>query len=142
MKNILFVCTGNTCRSPMAMAVCKKLLNEKGITDIEVLSAGIAADGSKISDNSAKALSKIGIELNDYRSKQLTMEMLNVADIILVMTNGHKNILLDAGVESDKILVLSGGVSDPFGQSYEVYEKCLDEIINGVNKLIEKGVIG
>lgn len=142
MKNILFVCTGNTCRSPMAMAVCKKLLKEKGITDIEVLSAGIVSDGGKISDNSAKALSKIGIELNDYRSKQLTMDMLNLAEKVFVMTNGHKNILLDAGVESGKVFILNDGVSDPFGCDYEVYEKCLYEIKCSVEALIEKGVIG
>ena len=124
----------------MAMAVCNKRFEEKGITDWIADSAGLACTGGKISPNSAKALEKIGININNYTSKQLDFEMINSASLLVVMTFSHKTALLSAGVDENKVLVLGQGIPDPYGGSLEVYESCLKAIILGVDSLFEEGV--
>ncbi len=83
---ILFVCSGNTCRSPLAEAVLKRMAEDAGRGDIEVSSAGTQAwDGSPASDGSMLVGMERGLELSAHRSRQLTTEMLEEADIVIVM---------------------------------------------------------
>lgn len=140
MKKIIFVCTGNTCRSPMAMAVCNDKFLEKGLDNWIADSAGIACTGGRISDNSVKALEKIGINLSDYQSKQLDFDMINQAELLVCMTKAHQQVLIDSGICDEKVRVLCGGVPDPYGGDLPVYENCLKNIICGVNALFEEGV--
>lgn len=140
MRKIIFVCTGNTCRSPMAMAVLSRKIAENNIDGWMVDSAGLACAGGKISLNSAKALEKIGIVLNDYQSKQLDFNMIDSAELLVVMTEGHKAALLSAGIAANKIRVLGRGIPDPYGKDGEAYESCLREIIRGIDTLVEEGV--
>lgn len=140
MKKIIFVCTGNTCRSPMAMAVLNKKLAEKNIVGWTSDSAGLACAGGKISSNSARALEKIGIILNDYQSKQLDFDMIDSAELLVVMTEGHKSALLLTGLPEEKIRVLGAGISDPYGGDLAVYQNCLKKIEKGIDALIEEGV--
>ena len=140
MKKILFVCTGNTCRSPMAMFLFNKIASEKNL-DYIADSAGLAAYGDPINPNSAKCLAKIGIKSTDYTSKSLTYYMVDEADFIVVMESGHKNALLNAGVDVAKISILAGGVSDPYGGDEDVYFKCLEKISNGIEELLKGDVL-
>lgn len=140
MKKIIFICTGNTCRSPMAMAVCNRMFEENGISDWVADSAGLAAGYQKMSDNSAKVLEEIGIFVSDFLSKPLSFEMINEAEILSVMTSGHKNALISAGISEDKIRILGDGIPDPYGGSLEDYRKCLTEIKSGVELLFKEGV--
>lgn len=90
MKNILFICTGNTCRSPMAEA----LLREKSDDKVMVKSAGIsAADGQPAHPYTQKVLENKGINL-DHQSRALTGDLVGWADLILTMTENHKRMLL------------------------------------------------
>lgn len=124
------------------MAIFNKMLAEKGVSNLVGISAGLAADGSEISDNSAKALTKMGIELNNFRSKQLTEQMIKDAHLIVVMTKGHKDLLMRFMEDNNKICVLGNGIPDPYGGDFSVYENCLEQIKNGLDKLFEKGVFG
>ena len=136
MKKIIFVCTGNTCRSPMAMFLFNKIAKEKNL-DYIADSAGIAAFGDPININSAKSLAKIGIKNTDYTSKRLTYFMIDEADYIVVMANDHKNALLNAGVDANKILVLGDGIDDPYGGDEETYFNCLEKISVGIEELLK-----
>ncbi|CAM2929386.1 low molecular weight protein arginine phosphatase [Paenibacillus sediminis] len=93
MKRILFVCTGNTCRSPMAEALLRKMALERGL-DIEVRSAGVAANsGSSISYHAAAVLRDHQIE-DKLTSTQVSSELIDWADLILPMTESHKQHLV------------------------------------------------
>ena len=133
---IIFVCTGNTCRSPMAMFLFNKIAKERNL-DWIADSAGLAAYGDPINPNSAKSLAKIGINDINYTSKDLTYYMVDEADLIVVMTNEHKTALINAGVDSEKILILGDGIPDPYGGNEEVYFSCLEKISEGIEELLK-----
>ncbi len=140
MKRMLFVCTGNTCRSPMAMAVFNDIA-EKNNVEWVADSAGISAYFDPINENSAEALLEIGIDYSDYVSKRLTFGMADMADLIAVMTNDHKNALVSAGIDKQKILVLGDGIPDPYGKDINEYCECLEKIQKAVSGLFEEGII-
>ena len=132
--NILFVCTGNTCRSPMA----EGYLDSKKLFNINCRSRGISADGSPLSEKSVKAMAEIGIDLAGLYSEQLNLSDIAWADKIICLSHSHKTVLKMYASE-DKIFVLGDGISDPYGQPLEVYEKCRDEITKAIDTLIAEG---
>ena len=133
--NILFVCTGNTCRSPMA----EGYLNSKKINGVTALSRGLAADGSYVSLNSKTVMEEAGIDISGHISRQITESDINKADKIICLSPSHKAVLLSAGVPESKLFVLGNGISDPFGGSIETYRRCRDEIFKAVDRLIADG---
>jgi protein-tyrosine phosphatase len=108
MKKILFVCTGNTCRSSMAAGIARKLLADRGIKDIEVLSAGTAAEpGAPASPEAVAAMAEAGVDISGHRTVRLTPELVRSADLILTMTRGHQRQVLQMVPEAqDKVHVL------------------------------------
>lgn len=132
----LFVCTGNTCRSPMAAVLCRAEAARRGLP-IEVTSAGLAAeDGHPASDHAIEAVEEIGLSLRDHRAARLTIEHCDRADKIVVMSESHRAVLLAAGVAADKIAVAGGGVPDPFGGDLSRYRDTRDALESAIAALL------
>jgi len=128
---ILFVCTGNTCRSPMCAALFNALFADRLRAD----SCGLAADGSPISQNAVTALIHRGIKAepdNDYlahRSKPVSEELVKKASLVVGMTNRHAmELMFRYPAYASKIHVMPKDISDPYGGDLTVYETCLSEI--------------
>lgn len=138
---ILLVCTGNTCRSPMAEMWTRKLLAEQlgcGLDDVEdngviVMSAGIAAMvGGRASPEAVTVMSRTGMDLSGHGTQPVTEKLIRHADLILTMTNGHRQAILAQWPEAAPrtMLVCHDGrdVSDPIGGPLEDYERCSEQI--------------
>ena len=131
---ILFVCSGNTCRSPMAAALAKQYFESVGRDDLTDSAGLFANPGEKASEYSVKAMAERNIDISNHRSKQLTPEMVRNADILVPMTDSHANMLNILGVDDSKIKQI-GEICDPFGGSLDVYRECADELAKAVKKL-------
>ncbi len=134
MKTVTFVCTGNTCRSPMAAALFAEHLQKNNITDIFVQSAGLAATGAPAEPNAVAAMAEVGLDISGHSSKQLTARHLQRGGYFLCMTEGHKAVLLQAGLPENRILVL--GIPDPYGGDLQVYRACRDAILKLLPELV------
>ena len=149
IKNILLVCTGNTCRSPMAEGFLRHLLEKKhGYT---VRSAGLAGGyGAPASHHAIEAMNDEGIDISNHKSSMLTGDMLEEADIVLVMTEGHKRAIADwfTGM-ADKVHLLREydtvtndnhypNIPEPIGASLNEYKHCLEIIKKSLIGFMEK----
>ena len=141
--NVLFICTGNTCRSPMAEGILKKITREKGL-DIKSSSAGIFAHrGSPAAINAIVSLADIGIDIRNHTSQEAAEDIIDKSDLILTMTASHKDILVSNYPDKKyKIFMLNEyafgkekDIQDPFGGDKTVYDMARDEIIYAIEKI-------
>ena len=142
---VLLVCTGNTCRSPLAEAALRAGLGA-GLDRIEVVSAGTAAgDGDPASAESVLVARHAGLDLSAHRSRRLDRTLAQSADLVLVMESSHRGSVLAMGVDPGRIQVLSEWpepgepelpVSDPFGGSREAYEECWSRIRRHIERVM------
>ncbi|KMJ59195.1 phosphatase [Bacillus sp. LL01] len=139
--NVLFVCTGNTCRSPMAAAI----LAGRDLQGVEVRSAGVfAMPGSQASSQAREVLMEKGLPV-EHRSSQVTDELVEWAEYIFTMTAQHKMLLENSYPQSvGKTYTLkgfveqSGEVSDPFGGSVATYRETFEELQEVIGSIVEK----
>jgi len=136
----LFVCTGNTCRSPMAAAVANHFLQKRGIV---CESAGLSVPyPAPIAQNAVTALEEMGIEPTEHAdyhahtARQLTAEIMERADRVFGLTDGHNFAILTAFPEhSGKLCPLGVSVPDPYGGTLDDYMKALGTITEAINQL-------
>ena len=147
-KKIIFVCTGNTCRSPMAEIIFKAEMKKRNITTVTVKSAGIAAEGDSINPKSATVLKEKGYRLGKFTPTQLDEKLLKDALILICMTESQREKVAYAvakvcGADKQRkvqsFYSLAGDeVPDPYGKDIDCYRYVFEIISMSMNKLFEK----
>ena len=134
MKKVTFICSGNTCRSPMAEGLYKKYLQNKNINNIEVKSAGTSAFfGDEAPQEAIEVCKERGADISSHRSSRLNFEDLNTTDLFICMTSSHSDALHTLGKNNTVTL----SVPDPYSRGIESYRKCADLIEKGFDALTE-----
>jgi protein-tyrosine-phosphatase len=148
IKHILFVCTGNICRSPFAEGLLKKLVQKNRLDDIVADSAGLLAlSGNSVTGLAQKVAEEYNVDLSGHIAKSIKEDIVDRSDLILVMEYSQAKELLDAFPEAeDKVFLIrrfarfgskDRGIADPYGLNYDAYRFCFLDIQDGVSGLAE-----
>jgi protein-tyrosine-phosphatase len=144
---IIFVCTGNTCRSALAEGIARREAIERGLIDFEVSSAGTSAwNGAPASDGGVLVALEHGVDLTGHRARQLTREIVQENDVILVMGPHHLERAEALGGEGKAHLLThyaahgssDRAVSDPFGGDLEVYRATYEELEKEIKRVFDR----
>lgn len=151
ISSVLFVCTGNSCRSIMAEGLLKKYLKELGKENIEVRSAGIIALPERApTPETIEVMGEEGLDVSGYSSKSLTRDLIKNSDLILVMEKMHADAVANMAPEAvPKTFLLKefGGriddqndtdVRDPIGMPLDEYRDCLDTVKRHIERIAKK----
>ncbi len=148
-QSVLFVCTGNSCRSVIAEGLFRRMLGEAGI-EIKVSSAGVSSfSGIEPSEETVRVLGERGVDMSQHRGRRINASMANESDIIFVMQNFHKeHILAMAPDVESKVYVVSDflkhvenkrpdlGIPDPIGRGFHFYVTVTDMIQDSLNQVL------
>ncbi|MEX2110035.1 MAG: low molecular weight protein arginine phosphatase [Gemmatimonadaceae bacterium] len=144
--NILFVCSGNTCRSPLAEVLARRIAERRGIGDVKISSAGTNAwDNAPASDEALLVGMERQVDLTGHRSRKLTPAIVSEADLIFVMTPAHLEQVRQMGGRG-KAHVLDAyasgpagsGIDDPYGGDLSVYRETADALEQHLEKVFDR----
>ncbi|HEU4641062.1 MAG TPA: low molecular weight protein arginine phosphatase [Gemmatimonadaceae bacterium] len=144
---ILFVCTGNTCRSAMAEAIARRIARERGMTDIEVGSAGTAAwEDAPASDGALLVCMERDTDLSSHHARLATRELLDQYDLVLAMGPHHVERLEALGGKGKTYLLTTYAsrgavdrpIGDPFGGELELYRETFVELERELQRLFDR----
>jgi protein-tyrosine-phosphatase len=142
---VLFVCTGNTCRSPLAEAIARREVKKRGWHHVEVASAGTSAHpGEAASAGSLQAASAHGLDLSSHVARRLDPSIVEQADVVLTMSTSHLGAVRTLGGEAKADLLprfvgdAAGGVPDPFGAALPVYLETYEALDDLVRRALDQ----
>ena len=147
MKNVLFVCTGNTCRSPMAEAIFNDICEKNGLPH-HARSAGVATvNGIPAAKNAIETMANLGIDLSQHKARFLPDVKLSDYDLFVTMNYDQATLVESLGVPRELIRVLEKaptdkydieiGIADPFGGDMLAYKKCAEDLKVTIAELIK-----
>ena len=138
---VLFVCTGNTCRSPMAEAFCRYEAEAAGFS-VEASSAGLWADaGEEMSPLAREAVKELYGRDFSHNSRQMTRSLFENSDLVVAMTATHRAMLENAFGKQEKIITMPNEIPDPYGMDKERYDSTAAQIRDGIRTLIQTGIL-
>ncbi len=147
MKKILFVCTGNSCRSVMAQGLLRKMLKEKGRNDVQILSAGVSTlGGLGATEETIEVMQREGVDVSGHISQPLTQDLVRHAEAVFCMEEFQRELILARSPDARKKVhllrpfehkepMLDPNIPDPIGRPKEVYESCLMTVKEAVERV-------
>jgi protein-tyrosine-phosphatase len=145
--NLLFVCSGNTCRSPLAEAIAARAVHDRGWSHVAVRSAGTGAtSGAAASENSVTVAAEHGLDLSAHAARGLTAELVDWADLILTMSSAHMFAVAELG-GAERVAMLTDflegagvgdPIEDPFGGDADAYRRAYEQIAVAIDALLGK----